>query len=285
MPHPDELFKTAQHWLHVGRFDQALFFYRAAFSKYQALEQTSEVTDQSCRCLYLAAKAARFLGNEAEAEELLLAAVRIASSVSNPLTEAGAHFTLGEFLVEHGRNQEAIVHLQTALKLNDYPANGWRLLGVALDEVGQHSEALSAFERALQNDPYNPQVLYNYAVCLGYLKRVDDSQEAFDQAMELASSDDHMFKAQAFNAQGGMFLSAGRYQEAEHSFLSAIQHDPKHDGAPFNLADLLERQGRYTEALRYWKKAVELDPSDMTAALRLARLQGRLGSSPGTGTD
>jgi tetratricopeptide (TPR) repeat protein len=217
---PDELFNTAQHWLRTGRFDQAVVFYRAALSKYQALEQTSEVIDQSCRCLYLAAKAARFLGNETDAEALLLEAVCIAPSVSNPLTTAGAHFTYGEFLVEDGRNEEAIVHLQTALKLNDYPANGWRLLGVALDEVGQHSEALTAFEHALQNDPYNPQVLYNYAVCLGYLKRIDDSQEAFDQAIELAPADDHVFKAQAYNARGGMFLSAGRYEESENSFLS-----------------------------------------------------------------
>ena len=279
MPHPDELFNTAQHWLRVGRFDQASFFYRAALSKYEAMEQNGEVLDQSCRCCYLAAKAARFLGNEAEAEDLLIAAVQMAPSVPNPLTRAGAYFTYGEFLVEHGRNSEAIPHLKAALSLNDYPANGWRLLGVALDECNQHNEALSAFERALQNDPFNPQVLYNFAVCLGYLNRVDDSREAFDQAIELSSAEDHSFKAQAFNARGGMFLSAGRYEEAEASFLSAIQHDPKHDGAPFNLADLLERQGRYQEALPYWKKAVELDHDDMTAALRLARLQSKLGAN------
>ena len=277
MPHPDELFNTAQHWLRVGRFDQALFFYRAALSKYEEIEQTSEVSDQACRCNYLAAKAALLLGNAADAEDLLIAAVRIAPSVSNPLTRAGAHFTYGEFLVEQGRNNEAIPHFQTALSLNDYPANGWRLLGVALDECGQHTEALRAFERALQSDPYNPQVLYNLAVCLGYLNRVDESREAFDQAIELSSAEDHAFKAQAYNARGGMFLSAGSYEEAENSFLAAIEHDPKHDGAPFNLANLLERQGRYQEALHYWKKAVELDPSDMSAAIRQARLQSKLG--------
>ncbi|HJP92059.1 MAG TPA: tetratricopeptide repeat protein [Pyrinomonadaceae bacterium] len=277
MPHPDELFNTAQHWLRVGRFDQAFFFYRAALAKYQAMKQTSEVLDQSCRCCYLAAKASRFLGNEAEAEDLLMAAVRLAPSVPNALTRAGAFFTYGEFLVEHGRNNEAILHLQAALSLNDYPANGWRLLGVALDECGKHTEAHSAFERALQNDPFNPQVLYNLAVCLGYLNRVDDSREAFDQAIELSPAEDHVFRAQAYNARGGMLLAAGQFEEAENSFLSAIQHDPKHDGAAFNLAHLLEKQGRDEEALHYWKKAVEFDPSDTTAAMRLKRLQSKLG--------
>ncbi len=279
MPHPDELFNTAQHWLRVGRFDQANLFYKAALSKYEAMEQTSEVLDQSCRCRYLAAKAARFLGNEAEAEDLLSAAVEMAPSVANPLTRAGAYFTYGEFLVEHGRNSEAIPHLNAALSLNDYPANGWRLLGVALDECNQHSEAFSAFERALQNDPFNPQVLYNFAVCLGYLNRVDDSCEAFDQAIEISSAEYRVFKAQAYNARGGMFLSAGRYEDAENSFLSAIEHNPKHDGASFNLANLLERQGRYQEALHYWKKAVELDPTDMSAAIRLTQLQSKLGGN------
>lgn len=275
MPHPDELFNTAQDWLREGRFDQALFFYRAALSQYEAMEQTAEVLDQSCRCLYLAAKASRFLEDETEAEELLQTAVQIAPSVPNALTRAGAHFTYGELLVEHGRNSEAIPHLETALSFNDYPANGWRLLGVALDECGRRSEALSAFNRALQNDPLNPEILYNRAVCLGGLNRIDDSRESFDQAIELAA-EDHAFIAQAYNARGGMLMSASLYEEAETSFLSAIEHDPQNDGAPFNLASLLEKQGRDREALHYWKKAAELDPSDMTATLRLARLQAKL---------
>src|SRR5262249_44603690 len=162
-------------------------------------------------------------------------------AVPDATTKAAAYFAYGEYLVEHGRNAEAIPQLQAALALNDYPLNGWRLLGIAFDEVGKHDEARRCFERALQIDPFDPNVLYNFAVCLGYLERFDESREAFDQAIGYAPEGATAFKAQAYNARGGMLKSAGRHQEAEESFRMAMQLDPTHDGAPYNLADLLER--------------------------------------------
>ena len=126
MTPPDTVFKSAHDWLQVGRFDQAFPLFLSALSKYESMKQTGEVICQVCRCRYLGAKAAAFLGKVAEAEALLKDAVRIAPSVPDPLTKAAVYFTYGEFLVEDGLNREAIPQLQAALALNDYPANGWR---------------------------------------------------------------------------------------------------------------------------------------------------------------
>jgi tetratricopeptide (TPR) repeat protein len=270
-----KFFDSALHWLKVGRYDQALTLFLTALSKYEEMKQTSEVASKICRCRYFAAQAVDRLGREIEAETLLKSAVQITPEVLDTTIKAAAYFAYGEFLVEHNRNAEAIPQLQAALELNDYPSNGWRLLGIAFDETAQHNEALRCFKRALENNPFDPQILYNLAVCLRYLKRFDESCETFDQAIDLGLTDS--FKAQAYNARGGMLESAGKDEKAEESYRMTMKLDPTHDGAPFNLADLLERQGHMVEALHYWQKAVELDPSDLRAARRLARLRAKLG--------
>jgi len=65
MTPPDTVFKSAHDWLQVGRFDQAFPLFLSALSKYESMKQTGEVICQVCRCRYLGAKAAAFLGKVA----------------------------------------------------------------------------------------------------------------------------------------------------------------------------------------------------------------------------
>lgn len=64
---------------------------------------------------------------------------------------------------------------------------------------------------------------------------------------------------------------------AETAYRTAIQLDPAHRDAQYNLAQLLAGSGRPHEALLAYRALVERDPRDGTAWFNLGTLCGRLG--------
>ena len=72
----------------------------------------------------------------------------------NPQT-ANAHYNLGTLALAQGRNEEAILSLQRAIK--DAPDNprAHLYLAEALEKVGQPQEAMHAYRRVLSLDPHN----------------------------------------------------------------------------------------------------------------------------------
>lgn len=67
---------------------------------------------------------------------------------------------------------------------------------------------------------------------------------------------------------------------AETAYRTAIQLDPSHRDARFNLAKLLADSGRPYEALLAYRKLLALAPDDGNAWFNLGTLQARLGMAP-----
>lgn len=66
---------------------------------------------------------------------------------------ARLHYELGTFLAGHGRMEEAIRHFQEAVRLDPGNAGNLANLGLALAQVGRPTEARAALQQALQLNP------------------------------------------------------------------------------------------------------------------------------------
>ena len=69
---------------------------------------------------------------------------------------ANAHYNLGALALAQGRNEEAILSLQRAVKdAPDNDTDAHLYLAQALEKVGQTQEAMHAYRRVLSLDPHN----------------------------------------------------------------------------------------------------------------------------------
>jgi len=72
------------------------------------------------------------------------------------------------------------------------------------------------------------------------------------------------------------WIEAGDLEEAEDALLAAVESDPAHAAALYNLAVVLALRGRNGEALEYADKADELDPGNETIMREKVWIRGRL---------
>ena len=68
---------------------------------------------------------------------------------------ANAHYNLGTLALAQGRNEEAILYLQRAVKDTPDNSNAHLYLAQALEKVGQTQEAMNAYRQVLALDPNN----------------------------------------------------------------------------------------------------------------------------------
>ncbi|HTW33618.1 MAG TPA: tetratricopeptide repeat protein [Rhizomicrobium sp.] len=88
----------------------------------------------------------------------------------------------GKVLTQLGRPGDALPFLNRAIQLN---ATDWTLysaLGVAYDQADEHAKARAAYERALQLNPGQPEVLNNLAVSRMLAGNLGDAQKLLNQA-------------------------------------------------------------------------------------------------------
>jgi Flp pilus assembly protein TadD len=118
-------------------------------------------------------------GEVDEAMEHLQEAVRIDPN------HAEAHSNLGVALARRGRSTEAIDHYREALRLDPRQTQAYSNLGNALLQQGQIREAIVQFEAGLSIDPADPQARTNLAGALLRDGRIDEAIGALEQVLRV----------------------------------------------------------------------------------------------------
>jgi tetratricopeptide (TPR) repeat protein len=98
---------------------------------------------------------------------------------------AGVHSTLGAALGGLGRYSEALEAFERAVELDPEDAFAHLQRGEALMELNRDGEALEAFERAVELDPEDAASHARRGASLSQLDRPEEALEAFEQAAEL----------------------------------------------------------------------------------------------------
>jgi len=128
----------------------------------------------------------------------------------------------------------------------------------ALDDgdPGHFEEALDAYRRTLEIDPYLVPALINLANIHYARNELAEAQALYERAVALEPD---VFESH-FNL-GNIFHDLGRYSEAQRCYRDALHLNPTYADAHFYLAVTLEKNGLSQEARLHWRAYQELAPN------------------------
>ena len=151
------------------------------------------------------------------------------------------------------RHAEALVHLETALRLQPNFAGAWAELGNIRKELGDLAAAEQAYRQALEFSPSLEGVYYNLG---NVYQAAGRHAEAVAQYRETLSRDPEF--TDAHNNLGQAFEQMGRADSARFQYRRALEVAPDHMQAWYNLAVILEREGKAAEARTAYMRARDL---------------------------
>jgi tetratricopeptide (TPR) repeat protein len=123
-------------------------------------------------------------------------------------------------------------------------------------------QALTAYRRALEVDPYLVPALINLANLHYSRDEIAEAQALYERAIALESD---VFEAH-FNL-GNIFHDLGHYPQAQNCYREALRLNPAFADAHFYLAVALEKNGQSSDARRHWKAYQQLAPQGEWVAL------------------
>ena len=137
----------------------------------------------------------------------------------------------GNWLMEKGRDAEAVPHFEKSLSLK--PENVPALLNLAriADQGGRLDAATSHLRAALRIAPQDTTVLVNLAAACTKSGRTDEAIASYEEALRLGASGSPV----AQNGFGAALMQRGRAAEAIEHFREALRLDPDYAYARANL--------------------------------------------------
>lgn len=147
----------------------------------------------------------------------------------NPINDLIALHALGRFADMERQARISLKSAPAAAILNE-------LLGIALSAQQRHTEALPFLRKATRREPNDAQFWENLALCQRHLGQLAEAEQSLRRSSALRPS------AETLNALGSVLRTLRREDEAQRPFKQALQIDPDHAGANFNLGRVLLHQ-------------------------------------------
>ncbi len=183
-----------------------------------------------------------------------------------------ARSSFGIALYERGRLQEALSHLEFALRLNPSVAKAHYNLGLALLKLNRQTEAAAQFEQAVRLLPTMAEAQYEWGVAYYQLERMPEAVACFQRALR-----ENPCLTDAHFSLGLALFKMGRSDEALAQYTEAARLDPDRAEIQCNLGVALAKAGRGAEALASLQEAVRLDPAYAAAHCNLGLVLVGLG--------
>jgi len=161
---------------------------------------------------------------------------------------------------------EAIYYFNRSKIVDPERADVWNNLGAAICRKADCSkesleQSLFFYEKAIDLEPNNPHMLFNYGFALHKLERWNDSIEYFDKVLNLTPDD-----YEAWQHRGDSLAMLGEYEEAKISFNKSVQINPDYEIAWYYLGWLKIIVDRDCKgAAYYWDIVMSINPSSEVA--------------------
>jgi tetratricopeptide (TPR) repeat protein len=153
-----------------------------------------------------------------------------------------------------GQLREAVAAYHALLQRTPDDADVLQLLGVALAQLGNCSDAVVFLSRSLELKADRPTVLLNLAQALHTLGREAEALQACNRALSLDAA-----LAGAYRTRAAVFTALGQRAEALANAGHAVRLALQDAGAHADLGVALEAVGRRQEALECFERAIALD--------------------------
>jgi tetratricopeptide (TPR) repeat protein len=230
----------------------------------QTLQRALRLAPKNANVLYQYSNLDTRLGRPDAALEKMQKAVEL-----NP-DLPGVYLSLAGLLAAAGQIDRAEVASQRALSIDPYDAATYNLTGRLLAGTGNAPAAVFDFEKATRLRPGYGPYLYDYALMLVRLNRLDEAQESA-QAAILADQN----LAEAHELMGGLLARKRQLSEAAAEYQKALQARPDFSRAQLDLGLVLAAQGDLTGATEHLRKAASGDDPNVAqqAAQALQRIE------------
>jgi type IV pilus assembly protein PilF len=190
----------------------------------------------------------------------------------DPQVQAAAYnVQLGTAYLQQGQYAVAREKLERALEQNPKDPNVHTSLALLYDRTGEPKLADKHFREALRLAPDKPDVSNNYAVYLCKNGRVDEGVERFTA---VAANRYYRTPEVALTNAGVCLRQGKRLEEAQPKFVAAIKARPNYADATVQLASLLVERNQIPEARKVvdtYLGAFKPNPDVLFAAVSVAR--------------
>ena len=186
-------------------------------------------------------------------------------------TPAGPRALLdGKALLDQGRYAEAVEKLTLATSLMATNAQAWNYLGLARQQAGDASEAVTAYRQALRLDRELVEAHYNLG-CLWLDQGKPDAAKSEFTACTLRRAN----FPEAWLKLGAAQFRLLEFTAAGESFQKALQQSPNHPEALNGLGLVAAQRKRPRDAAQYFNAALKQRPNYRPALLNLATVLHR----------
>ncbi len=176
-------------------------------------------------------------------------------------------------LLQSGQIDEAVAIAQRLAIQAAMAPDAHHILALCHAKAGNVEQAENAFLRALELASQHPMILVNYAVMLRQAGRLEHAIEVLQRATDAAPG-----FAKAWNELGLTALHAGDQQQARLALERAVQLQPDSAQAWHALGNAAHATGDLDAAEDAFTKTIALEPGHPTASINLGavlRLSGR----------
>ena len=147
----------------------------------------------------------------------------------------GCVFLLGGCATQQQKNSPSIDTVQTPQVQN---TKDWYQLGRDYQEKEDYSEAIDAYEKALELDPENFEIYNAMGIVYSILNEHELGIQLINEAIRHKPMASHLY-----NNLGFAYLRWGRASEAAGAFHRALKLNPENNHARQNLATAYEQMG------------------------------------------
>lgn len=189
--------------------------------------------------------------------------------LANP-DDPNANYYLGRYFLGRGQPSQALDHLRRSQQVKPH-ASTRSYLAVALQQLGQSTEALLQSEHAIAEAPDDLPIQLNHASILARARRLDEAIAVLELTTKSRPE-----AAEAFVMRGGFMEQVGRGNEALEVYKKGLQLNPDNVVLIEAAASFLAAQQRYTEAIQYFEHALAIDPNSPSLQESLQRARRRL---------
>ena len=178
-------------------------------------------------------------------------------------TSAGL-LALGGALTSTGNLHQAITAYRKAVQIDPYNKNARMNLAGLLEHTGNPQEAVQHYVKAITIDPKSVRAHYGLGFALQKSGRMEDAIKLYNRTIEIDPR-----SVIAYNLLGRALKESGKPQEAMQQYRKAIEVDPKSADAHHNLGMALANSGNAAEAIKEYRRTIEINPKLQSAYCNL----------------
>jgi tetratricopeptide (TPR) repeat protein len=199
---------------------------------------------------------------------LLIAAVVLVSSVYGCSGSAKGAKTVP--VVEPTLTlEQRMIKYQDELRENPENVEALYQMGNVYFDMGDFTEALQHYQRAIERDANHLPARANLAGVLQEMGEFDDAIAQYRTVVEKSPND-----ARAHSNLGNALYVSGKVTEAVDEFRKALKLDPENPHAHYNLGVAFADEGYYDEALVEWRKVVEVAAQSQVGEAAQRNIEG-----------